>query len=526
MLNRCKRQAWAVLTLLFVCYFFLVSNLFFLQIRHVHCLTPFNVPLQGSLLVLPEADRGIIIDRHGVPLAINVPEISAYIDCSRLKNRKQTVAFLAEYFPDACRRLSDNKNKQCIVIARRLSADQQQCIVCAQVPDIKLSVGVGRYYPMPATSTVIGVVGVDNAGLSGIEYKKQYFLTSNVLPGVDNQVQLTIDAELQFLVQEELRATLDKFKAREGTAIIMNPENGEVLAMVSLPSFDPNDGKKREVNHMSNKVVTDGYEPGSVMKVFAALAALQEGMVTVDELIDCGSSKSVVIEGRTINTCVAHGIIPFIQVIAGSNNIGIAQVAKRLGHKLYDHYLRIGFGKKTEIDFPGERSGFVNPPEYWSKQSIISLSYGYEIVVTPLQLAVAFSVIANGGYRVKPQLTILSKGQFGLQQRSEKLYSDQALAAIEHILAQTALRSTARLSKLAGFSIKSKTGTANTIENGTYNVDKNIYTCAGIVQKNDYKRVMVVCVKHAEHKNLYASMVAAPLFERVAQVMVVHEKVN
>ena len=172
-----------------------------------------------------------------------------------------------------------------------------------------------------------------------------------------------------------------------------------------------------------NTVVTEAYELGSVFKICVALAALEEGVVTPDELIDCKNTKTTFIDGRKINTVHEAGIIPFEEVIAQSNNIGIAQVAQRLGTKIYDHYPRLGFSKKSGIPFPGENKGFINPPNKWSKQSIISLSYGYEVSANLLQLARAFSIIANGGYWIDPRITFDNQ----LPRNKKKLYSDESI---------------------------------------------------------------------------------------------------
>jgi cell division protein FtsI (penicillin-binding protein 3) len=388
---------------------------------------------------------------------------------------------------------------------------------------------------------------------------------------------LTIDADLQFLVQEAVQKTVDTFHAKEAAVLIMDPQNGEILAMLSYPYFDPNNPYKAIADNFKNKIITDAHELGSVMKVCAALAALEEEVVTPDELIDCQNTLTTHIDGRTINTVQAHGVIPFTNVIALSNNIGIAIVAKRLGTRLYDHYKKLGFGCKTGIAFPGENTGIVNPPEKWSKQSIISLSYGYEVSATILQLACAFCTIATG-YKVKPILIRKnpsiqpptpscgghsgrtekdSKAKSGSQlldpistpnsnlsssvrpecfakhsdakciegSPKNKIYSDSAHNTIKEILEKTTLYGTARRARIKGYRVMSKTGTANMLIDGHYNPDKHLYTCAGIIEKDNYQRVIVTFVKEVQQKNVFASTVAVPLFESVAERMLIHDKI-
>jgi cell division protein FtsI (penicillin-binding protein 3) len=339
------------------------------------------------------------------------------------------------------------------------------------------------------------------------------------------------------LVQQAVQQTVEKFNAKEAAVIIMNPKNGEIITMISYPYFDPNNSHTTSCDNFKNKVITDAHELGSVIKVCAALAALEEGVVTPDELIDCKNSLTTHIDGRVINTVQAHGIIPFTDVIALSNNIGIAIVAKRVGTKLYDHYKKLGFGSKTGIKFPGENTGIVNPPENWSKQSIISLSYGYEVSITLLQLACAFCTIATG-HKVTPTLicshpsplalpALRSLGEVG--SNAEYLYSAKTLNTIKEILERTTLHGTARRAAIKGYRVMSKTGTANMLIDGKYDPDHNIYTCAGIVEKeiekDNYQRVIITFVKDAQQKNIYASTVAVPLFESVAERMLIHDKI-
>jgi len=213
----------------------------------------------------------------------------------------------------------------------------------------------------------------------------------------------------------------------------------------------------------------------------------------------------------------------FEEIIQRSNNIGIAQVAKRVDTKLYDHYIKIGFGSKTGIPFPGEQSGFVQHPSNWSKQSIISLSYGYEITTTLLGLTTAFSVFANGGHRIYPRF-ILSPEQY--VKKSEKIYSDESIEAMRTILEKsTSKRGTGKYAAVHGYKTLGKTSTANLLENGVYNEHKNLYGFVGSVEKEGYKRVIGCFLRESPRHNLYASTVAAPLFERVAEKTLIHDKI-
>lgn len=518
-------------------------NLYVIQIKR-HDFYKKIAEQQYHVTITQTPSRGPIFDRTGRNyLAMNKDYIAAFILPTQMTDKKRTLRFLKKHFPSTIKRFAKNKDKHFMFIKRRLSPEEIEIINKEKNPDIFLLAEPGRYYPLASASPLIGLTSIDNKGLLGIEllYNNMlagkpttchlekdarsgyyYFKKETTVQGnVSHPLQLTIDADLQFLVQEVVQQTVEKFNAKEAAVIIMNPKNGEIIVMLSYPYFDPNNSHSASSDNFKNKIVTDAHELGSVMKVFAALAALEEKVVTPDELIDCKNSLTTQIDGRTINTVQAHGTIPFTDVIALSNNIGIAIVAKRLDTKLYDHYKRLGFGTKTGIKFPGENTGFLNPPDKWSKQSIISLSYGYEVSTTLLQLACAFCIIATG-HKVTPTLIHQAIPE---QTNSPQLYSDEALNTIKAILEKTTLYGTARKAAIKGYRVMNKTGTANMLIDGKYNNEKNIYTSEGIIEKGDYQRVIVTFVKEAQQKNIYASTVAVPLFEAVAERMLIHDKI-
>ncbi len=525
-----------------VIFLVIILNLFFIQIWH----RQFFINLaeqqyQVSISKLPE--RGIILDRTGKNyLARNKECVSAFIIPQKIKHYAELHAFLSNNFPHAAQQLEHKKNNAFMYIKRRLTDQEQDILAQAQLPDIHLLQESSRFYPLPSACPLVGFTDIDNHGAAGIELqcnqtltgkpttyhlekdaRSGYFYFKKELQELGHEsspLQLTIDSNLQFLVDEELATSIDKWKAKDGAVIIMDPTTGDILAMSSYPYVNPTLTHQFNIADTKHKVVTDAHELGSVIKVFAAMAALEEHVVTPDELIDCKNSKTCVINGRVINTWKPHGIIPFTDVIAYSNNIGIAQVAKRVGEKIYDHYIKLGFGKKTGIIMPGEHSGFVNHPKKWSKQSIISLSYGYEISATLLQIACAFSIIANNGHRIKPRLMMSET----IAMDQTMLYSPETIATIKDILQKTTEYGTGHRARIEGYNIMTKTGTANKLINGEYDKNKNIFTCAAIVEKNNYKRVVVTFINEANAPNAYASTIAAPLLERVTEKMIIHEK--
>lgn len=522
-------------------YILIIGNLYLIQIKR-HDFYQNLAKQQYHVSFTKSPPRAPIFDRTGKQLAMTKDSVAAFILPTQLTSPDTLEPFLQQYFPQAFTRLQTNKTKNFMYIKRRISPEEQELFSQRDVPDIKLLNEPSRFYPIPSASSLIGLTNIDNNGLFGIElqYNTQlggkpttywlerdarsgyfYFKKKTTVDGHNaSAIHLTIDSDLQFFTTDELSTTLQEFNAKEGAAIIMDPTHGEILAIASLPSINPNNTKEVNIFATKNKAITDAYEFGSIIKVFATLACLEEGVVTPNELIDCQNKKTAFIDGRKINTWRAHGTLPFADVVALSNNIGMAIVAKRLDEKLYDHYIRMGFGSKTGVVFPGENKGIVNPPSNWSKQSIISLSYGYEISTTLLQLATAFCMIANNGYKVKPTLVLSQQ-----EEKARQLYTKTSIQTIKNILEQTTLHGTTRRAGIKGYKIMSKTGTANMLVDGLYDSKKNIYTCGGIIEKDNYQRVIVVFVKQAEKKGLYAATVAAPLFERIATRMLIHDRI-
>jgi cell division protein FtsI/penicillin-binding protein 2 len=255
------------------------------------------------------------------------------------------------------------------------------------------------------------------------------------------------------------------------------------------------------------------------------LAAIEDGVVTSDELIDCEGPVAYIDGLRVENVTNVllnalrenHNILSFRDVIKYSCNVGVVKVVRRLGTKFYEHLRRVGFGTKTGIEFPGERAGFVNPPEHWSRSSLMVMSFGYEMTASLLQLGRAFAVIANDGYLVQPRL-ILADRQPVISQR---LYKPETITTMKDILEQIGQKYGVK-----GCRVMGKTGTARCVRDGRYSKTAHNYTFVGIVEKDGYRRVIVTFIKEPSKAQLWASEVAAPLFHRVAEKMVIHDAMH
>jgi len=536
----------AVLILLFLFgYTIIIVNLYRIQVKY-HSYYAHLGEQQYNQTIVTTPSRAPILDRNGDYLAMNKESYSAFMLPKQCENFDAAKAFIENHFPQAVERVSTHRNSNFVFIKRKLSDQEIECIKQSGTDDIKLLKEPHRYYPCPAAASIVGLTNVDNKGILGLELQYDallsgqpttcflerdarmghfYFKKETLKEGKSGEpIKLTLDQALQFLVAEELKQAMERVDAKGGAVIIMDPKTGDILSLVSMPSFDPNNTESLDIDHTKNKALSERYELGSVIKIFAALAAIEEGAVTNDELINCQGKRTGYVDGRKVNTVSPHGKIPFAEVIARSNNIGTATVVKRIEDKLYDHYVRLGFTRKTNIPLPGEQIGFVNHPSNWSKQSVLSLSYGYEIAITLLELARAFCIIANNGHEVEAQLMKESISEHNSSEQ-KKLYSQTSIDAIKDILEQTTTYGTSRRAAIKGYRIMSKTGTANMLENGIYNARKNLFTCGGIIQKGAYQRVIVAFVKEAAPQFRFASLVAAPLFERVAEKTVLHDKI-
>ncbi len=531
-------------------YLLIVLNLYFIQIIHGMFYQDLK-NRQYLITVTTMPARAPIFDRTGASLALNKESLTAFILPRELESPETLLPFLQHYFPKAYERFEQYKNHHFMYIQRRLSPEQQAAIERANIKDIKFLQEPSRYYPMPSVGQLIGITDIDNKGLFGIEMlfneqlageattvalardarsSKFYFHKETTAPGKKPEpIQLTIDGTLQYLVHHELQKVVTQWQAKGGSALVLDPQSGEILAIANVPDFDPNKSDALDMECTNNSAIIDTYELGSVIKTFAALAALEEGVTTPDEIIDCKNTRSTYIDGRKINTVYPGGKLTFSQVIEQSNNIGIAQVTKRLGPKIYDHYLRLGFGQKTHIPFPGEQKGFVNHPSQWSKQSLFSLSYGYEIRCSLIQLARAFCIIARNGQDIQLQLIRATTKSPIPTTNDTRLYQPETIEMLKKMLEATAKRRRRRASPFDAYRIMSKTGTANILIDGEYNPDRNLYTCAGIIEslsrtEHPYQRVIVVLVKEVPRKNMYAATVAAPLFDIIAEKVVIHDK--
>jgi cell division protein FtsI (penicillin-binding protein 3) len=487
---------------------------------------------------LGSSPRASIVDRNGQQLVVNKEVPSAFILPHTTRDEEQMKTFLRQHYPAVLERIERSPERHFFWLERRLTPERCAWFTDLKMPEIQLAQESVRHYPYPEMTQVLGFTDIDNRGISGIELacdkqlageaaqyrmakdaraQRFYFNRTVKKEGVSSEpVHITIDHKLQFLLYQDVEKVVKHFKAKQGAVIVMEPHTGEILSMVSYPAVDANDLSKVDLAMTKNVAVSECYEVGSVMKIFSALAGLEEEVVTYDEIFDC-AGKATYIQGLRVENWKSLGVLPFYEAVKNSSNVALALVGLRLKEKLYEHFLRVGFGRKTQLGFPGERQGFVNQPRNWSRFSPMVMTFGYEVTVTLLQVARALAVIANDGYYVEPVLMRTDQKAREIEPR-KKLYSQQHLDEITAILELVCERY-----PIKGFKLKGKTGTARMVVDGHYSTQKHIYTFAGFVTKDDYRRVVVSFIREPEKANLWASDVAAPLAQKVAERLAIHD---
>ena len=489
--------------------------------------------------------RGIILDRKGRELAINLDTESVYCNPAGITSPDQVAVALSRTInnkPEVIlTRLSANGRFNWI--ERKVSLDETQRIRDMKLGGIGFVPEIKRFYPEGSlASHIIGFVGVDNNGLEGIEKSYDKYLSAvservsvirdargNALSeGISKEIKgnniiLTIDEGLQYIVEKNLDEAVAQWKAASATVIMMDPHTGEVLAMASRPTYDLNNPAEVTPAKRRNRAVTDCYEPGSTFKVVVGTAALEEGIVKPDTRFDC-STGYIEIGGKKIRDAERHGVLTFKEVIQKSSNVGTIKIGLNLGReKIYSYIRKFGFGEKAGFDLGGEASGWIRPPDRWSGTSIGAISIGQEVAVTPLQVLRAYAVVANGGFLVRPHVVSAISSPAGdviykAVNESQRIISESTVKTFKNILKTvTEEGGTATGAAIDGNEVAGKTGTAQLIDPKTkrYSKDKYVSSFVGFVPADDPRIAMIVVI-HEPKGAVYGGLVAGPVFKQIA----------
>jgi cell division protein FtsI (penicillin-binding protein 3) len=493
------------------------------------------------------AKRGDIVDRRGRVLATSVDTDTIYAVPTEIDDAKDAVKKLCQALADCTA-----KDRQLLVerlggrkafayVRRQVAPDQAQRVAALNLDGIGFTTESKRFYPNKELGAhLLGWVGIDNTGLSGLEYtydpqirgkpgtilihtdaRRHAFSRFERPPTSGSSVELTIDQYLQHIAERELRAGVLENHAAGGSAIVLDPRTGEILAMANEPTFNPNAYRDAEDAERRNRAVQDLYEPGSTFKIVTASAAVEEKLFRVDRLIDVSGGR-IQIGNRTVHDTHDYHVLSFTDVIVKSSNVGAIRIGLTLGaNRLSDYVQRFGFGRPVSPDFPGENGGIVWDREKWTESALASVSMGYQVGVTPLQMAAAASAIANGGNFVEPRVVraiYRDNRRFAVQPKIlRRIISADTAATMTAIMEQVVERGTATLARLPGYTIAGKTGTANKLVNGRYSWD-TYASFIGFVPSQQPAVAIIVVLDAPRGKNgHFGGPVSAPIFKRIAE---------
>ena len=535
------------------------ARLIYLQvIDHEQLVHRANQQKDRTLTLVPK--RGEIVDRNGQVLAYSVDADTIYAVPSQIENPTDIAKALCDAL-DSCLdaeqiRLTEllSGNSHFAYVKRLASLDEARRVAALNLQGVGFLQVNRRYYPnRELAAHLLGYVGIDNQGLSGVEstYDEDIRGTpGQVMIQIDNKqnafsrversptpgatVELTIDKYLQHIVERELKAGIQAYDADAGTVVMLDPKTGDVLALASEPSFNPNVFSDSTTNERRNRAVQDIYEPGSTFKVVTASAALEEQVVERDEIFDV-SAGSITVAGDVIPDFHRYGELSFTDVMVKSSNVGVIEVGFRLGQERFSRYVRrFGFGQLLSPDFPSESRGLVGDPSKLSVRGLASMSMGYQVAVTPLQMASAIGAVANGGELIAPRV-VRSISQNGVREISEQRVIRRAIsvdtaADLTEIMEEIVQRGTGRRAQVPGYSVAGKTGTAEKLIDGRYSHYDHNASFVGFVPSDDPRLVMLVMIdtprsaiiNGVRQRAYTGGLVAAPIFQRIAEASLRH----
>jgi cell division protein FtsI (penicillin-binding protein 3) len=544
------RLLWLLATFA-VALFAIMARLVVLQVGEHATFSALGEQQRLRHIPLP-ATRGQILDRTGEPLALSLPARDVYADPAYVEDPAGTAKELARVLGAPPRRLEralTQRSTPFVYLARQVDEGLASRLERLQLPGVGFLPVTKRYYPAgDVAAQVVGFVGLDGTGLSGLELQYQSLLSGTpgervqemdpqgrpIATGVSSErapiagqdLVTTIDRPLQYEVQEALAAAVADNRARGGSVIVMNPSDGDIYAMATEPGFDPNHFTSYSPvalqERSRNRAITDVFEPGSVNKVITAAAAIEEHALPLDERLVV--PDHVRVGTATIHDSHAHPTerMTLGDIIAQSSNVGITEIADRLGSGALATYLtRFGFGRPTGIGYPGEASGVLLPLLQWSDTSRATMAFGQGISATPLQMAAVYATVANGGTWVRPRLARGAVGPAGGYRAfgpspTRTVISNRAAEVVTRMLAYVVEDGTGTAARIDGYQVAGKTGTARIpyADRPGYS-HRYVASFMGFLPAADPRAVIVAILD--QPATVYGGIAAAPLFQQVAR---------
>jgi len=503
---------------------------------------------QHKMTVVLDPKRGEIYDTRGRVLALNVPTKSVFVVPDDIESPFPVVEALAPLLgidrDELFRKVTQKKTF--VYVKRKIHREVAKKIEEMKLKGVYLHEDSKRFYPKnELLANLMGVVDIDDNGLEGIElYYDRYLkgtpgvrmsekdaagreiipLRFQDVPPIDgNNITLTIDEVVQHIAETALETAYQTFHPECASVIVMDVQNGDILAMANRPTYDPNRVNDFPAENRRNRAITDFFEPGSTFKTITGVAALNENAVRLEDQFFCENGAWGV-AGHVLHDSHPYGTLTFKQIIEVSSNIGICKVAARIGaDRLYAYVKNFGFGSQTGIGLPGEVAGISRPVSRWSKLSMTAIPMGQELTVTPLQLVRAYAAIANGGVLLKPRIVkriVSAKGELVREYIPEavrRVVSEEAAKRITCALkAVVGAHGTAKRANLDGYEVAGKTGTAQKIgPDGRYSHTLFFSSFIGFVPA-DKPRVVIMVSLNEPRPQYYGGVVAAPAFKEIA----------
>lgn len=503
---------------------------------------------QGQTKEILSALRGNIFDSRGIPLTRNIIHYTIAADPSRIQNKQNIAKELSKITgkPNSHYIKKFEGRNNFVYLERNLQKKYAQPIIDKNIDGIIINRLAHRSYPQDNIGgQIIGFTNVDDAGLAGIEhvYDKQLsgidgwivkqrsglgninlnnnYPKQDPVDGAD--ILLTINIEYQSVLQDELLKQLKKTRAISASGVIIDPQTGAILAMASVPDFNPNQPNKSATENQRIRAFTDQFEPGSTFKIVAATAAIDQNKVKIEDEFDCENGtfkyKSV-----TINDHKPHGLLSFGEIIEKSSNIGIIKIASRIGDKsLYNYARDYGFGTTTNIGLSAESSGTLRKLNNWSQISLAEISMGHEVGVTALQLAMAYGAVANGGILLKPYIINNINTVTGISIYSEepkvirKIANKIVMTQLSRLLVKAVETGTGTEANIPGWQVAGKTGTAQKYVDGVYSHTKFISNFVGYLPASNPQLLCVITLDEPKLGYHWGGTGAAPVFKRVME---------
>ncbi len=487
------------------------------------------------------AHRGMITDRNGEPMAISTPVESVWANPQELATARGRWPELSKQLelPTGYleKLLAGRMEKEFVYLRRHVNPELAEKVIALGVPGVSLQPEYRRYYPMGEVAAhVVGFTNIDDSGQEGIELMMDETLRGTpgskrvikdrlgqVVENVESisdprhgeDLQLSLDQRIQYLAYRELKAAVNHHHARAGSLVLLDVTTGEILAMVNQPAYNPNNRGDLDSARFRNRAVTDLFEPGSTMKPFTIAAALESGKYRPHTPVNT-SPGMLKLAGFTIRDAHNYGLIDVATVIKKSSNVGASRIALSLKpQRLWDAFVRFGFGYDTGSGFPGEAAGLLDAYQDWGQAERATVSYGYGLSVTSLQLANAYAALAADG-KQRP-ISFLKRNRDQLPEARQVIAPEVAREVRKMLEAVVQKGGTGTRAQVAGYRVAGKTGTVRKASGGGYNEDNYYSVFAGLAPVSKPRLAMVVVVDSPDDGEYYGGVISAPVFGRVME---------